>query len=157
MLSGGGRSLGAKISGGKGSSLGNMFWSLQNQTHFAVWQCKLHRATCRRFDTIPACDRRTDGRTDGQTDGIAVASTTLAMRRAAKIDTECVYFTTMAARSHSSPEILTLRVCGGVDDVITGNKFHENRSWGFRATGVRKLGTPIDLACHPYNSSALPC
>ena len=35
---------------------------------------------CRRFDTIPACDRQTDGRTDGQTDGIAVASTALAMR-----------------------------------------------------------------------------
>jgi len=28
----------------------------------------LHRATCRRFDTIPACDGRTDGRTDGQTE-----------------------------------------------------------------------------------------
>ena len=36
----------------------------------------MHRATSRRFDTIPACDRRTDG----QTDGIAVASTALAMR-----------------------------------------------------------------------------
>jgi len=38
----------------------------------------------RRFKTIPAYDRqtdgRTDGRTDGQTDGIAVASTALAMR-----------------------------------------------------------------------------
>ena len=43
---------------------------------FAIRQCKLHRATCRRFDTIPACD----GRTDGQTDGIAIASTALAMR-----------------------------------------------------------------------------
>jgi len=32
--------------------------------------------TCRRFDTIPACD----GRTDRQTDGIAVANTALAMR-----------------------------------------------------------------------------
>ena len=34
--------------------------------HFLVstiWQCKLHRATCRRFDTIPACDRRTDRQT----------------------------------------------------------------------------------------------
>jgi len=43
----------------------------------------------RRFDTIPACDRQTDGQTDGRTDGgIAVASTALAMRtlrRAAKI------------------------------------------------------------------------
>jgi len=43
-----------------------------------MWQGKLHRATCRRFDTIPACD----GRTVGQTDGIAVASTSLAKRRA---------------------------------------------------------------------------
>jgi len=46
---------------------------------------------------------------------------------------------------------------GGVHDVITDNKFHQNRSRGFRATGVRKLGSPIDLACRPYNSSALPC
>ena len=36
----------------------------------------MHRATCRRFDTIPACDLRTDR----QTDGIAVANTVLAMR-----------------------------------------------------------------------------
>jgi len=35
------------------------------------YQCKLHHATCRRFDTIPACDRQTDRQTDGQTDGIA--------------------------------------------------------------------------------------
>jgi len=33
-------------------------------------------AMCRRFDTIPACDRQTNG----QTDGIAIASTALAMR-----------------------------------------------------------------------------
>ena len=38
--------------------------------------------TCCRFDTIPACDGRTDRRTDAnrQTDGIAVASIALAMR-----------------------------------------------------------------------------
>jgi len=36
--------------------------------------------TCSRFDTIPACERQTDGRTDRQTDGIAIASTALAMR-----------------------------------------------------------------------------
>ena len=45
---------------------------------------------CRRFHTIPACDKQTDGRTDGrtdrdrqtdrQTDGIVVASTALAMQ-----------------------------------------------------------------------------
>jgi len=48
-------------------------------------------------------------------------------------------------------------VCSGVHNVITGNKFYRNRSRGFRATVVRKLGSPIDLACRPYNSSALPC
>ena len=45
----------------------------------------MHRATCSRFETIPACDRQTDGQ---QTDGIAVASTALAMpavRRAVMI------------------------------------------------------------------------
>ena len=47
---------------------------------FAIQRYKLYRATCRRFDTIPACDGQTDGRTDGQTDGIAVANTALAMR-----------------------------------------------------------------------------
>jgi len=48
--------------------------------------CKLHRATCSRFDRILAlCDRQTDR----QTDGIAVASTAFAMRvlrRAVKVD-----------------------------------------------------------------------
>jgi len=50
------------------------------------WQCKLHRATCRRFDTIyrRVTDGQTDRRTDGRTHGIAVASTALAMRRAVK-------------------------------------------------------------------------
>jgi len=43
-------------------------------------QCKLHRATCRRFDTIPACDGQTDRRTGGRTDGISVDNTALAMR-----------------------------------------------------------------------------
>ena len=47
---------------GKRSSVGNIFWFLQNKAHFAIRQCKLHRATCRRFDTIPACDGRTDRR-----------------------------------------------------------------------------------------------
>ena len=52
---------------GKGSStrpLGIFLVSKKLDT-FAVWQCKLHRATCSRFDTIPACDRRTDRQTDG--------------------------------------------------------------------------------------------
>ena len=47
---------------------------------FAIQRCKLHRATCRRFNTIPACDGQTDRQTDGRTDVIAVANTALAMR-----------------------------------------------------------------------------
>ena len=39
----------------------------------AIWQCKLHRAMCRRFDTYQCV-------TDRRTDGIAIASTELAMR-----------------------------------------------------------------------------
>ena len=76
LLSGEGRSLGAKISRGRG-------------THFAISKCKLHRVMCRRFNTIPACDGRTDGGTDGQTDGIGISSTALvmrALRRAVKND-----------------------------------------------------------------------
>jgi len=69
-----------RFQGGDGSSLGNIFWFLQNQTHFAIGQCKLHHATCRRFDTIPA----SNGRTDGQTGGIGVATAALAKRRAVK-------------------------------------------------------------------------
>jgi len=41
-------------------------------------------------------------------------------------------------------------MCGGVHGIISSNKFHQNRFRGFRATGVRKLGSPIDLACRPY-------
>ena len=62
------------------------------KTHFAIQRCKLHRATCRRFDTIPACggrtDRQTDGRTIRRTDGIAVAAETTAARRATKCERE---------------------------------------------------------------------
>ena len=70
-----GRSLGAKISGGRGCPWG-IFFGFYKTTHFAIKRCKLHRATFRHFDTIPACD----GQTDRQTDGIAVANTALAMR-----------------------------------------------------------------------------
>jgi len=65
--SGVGRSLWATISGGRGRLWGIFFRFLQNETHFAIQRCKLHRATCRRFDTIPACDGRTDRPTDRQT------------------------------------------------------------------------------------------
>jgi len=47
---------------GKGSSLGNIFLVSTKLDTFSIQRCKLHRATCRRFDTIPACGGRTDGR-----------------------------------------------------------------------------------------------
>ena len=50
----------------------------------------MHRAKCSRLDTIPACDRQTDGRTDGN----AIASTVLAMRalrRAVKMQNNGLY------------------------------------------------------------------
>jgi len=34
-------------------------------------------------------------------------------------------------------------MCGGVHDVITGNKFHQNRLRGFRATGSENWGLPL--------------
>ena len=71
LPSGDGRSLGAKISGGRGRPWEYFLVSTKLDT-FCYLTCKLHRAMCRRFDTIPACD--------GRTDGIAIANTALAMR-----------------------------------------------------------------------------
>ena len=78
LPSGEGRSLGAKISG---VVPGEYFLVSTKPDTFCYLIVQLHRATCSRFDTIPACGRQTDGRTDG----IAVASTALAMRRAVKM------------------------------------------------------------------------
>ena len=72
---------GAKISGGRGHPWGICFGCYKTRHILLSNGAKLHRATCRRFDTIPA----SDGRTDRQTDGIAIASTALAKRRAVKI------------------------------------------------------------------------
>ena len=67
LLSGGGRSVRANTSGGRGHPWG-IFLVSTKLDHFAIQRCKLHRATYRRFDRIPACDRRTDGRTDRRTE-----------------------------------------------------------------------------------------
>jgi len=53
---------------GEGVVHGEYFSGFYKTRHILLSDCKLHRATCRRFDKIPACDGRTDGRTDGQTD-----------------------------------------------------------------------------------------
>ena len=84
LSSGVGRSLGAKISGGRGRPWGIFLVStkldilLSNSTNCtvlcAVVLAQYRRVTDRRTDGL------TDGRTDGRTDGIAVANTALAMR-----------------------------------------------------------------------------
>ena len=63
LPSGVGRSLGAKISGGRGRPWGIFLVSTKLYT-FCYPTVKLHRATCSRFDTIPACDGQTDGQTE---------------------------------------------------------------------------------------------
>ena len=71
LPSGVGRSIGAKISGGRGRPWG-IFFGFYKTRHILLSK----GANCRHFDTIPAYD----GQTDGRTDGIAVANTALAMR-----------------------------------------------------------------------------
>jgi len=83
--SGVGRSLGAKISGGRGSPW-QIFFGLYKTRHILLSNganCMVLRAvvlTQYRRVTDGRTDGRIDGQTDGQTDGIAVANTALAMR-----------------------------------------------------------------------------
>jgi len=64
LPSGRGRSLAAKILGGRGRPWG-IFFGFYKTRHILLSDganCTvLHHATCRRLDTIPACDRQTDG------------------------------------------------------------------------------------------------
>jgi len=75
LPSGVGRPVWTKISGGRGRPWG-IFFGFYKTRHFAIGQCKLHCATCSRFDTILAGDIQTNG----QTDGIAAASTAHAIK-----------------------------------------------------------------------------
>jgi len=90
LPSGVSRSLGAKISGGRGSPWG-IFFGFYNTRHILLpdsSNCTVLRAVVlTQYRRV--MDGRTDRRTDIQTDGIVVASTALAMRalrRAVKIN-----------------------------------------------------------------------
>ena len=72
-----GRSLGAKISGGRGRPWG-IFFGLYKARHILLSNSA--NCTVLRAVILTQYRRVTDGRTDGQTDGIAIASTALAMR-----------------------------------------------------------------------------
>ena len=81
LLSGGGRSVRAMISGGRGRPFG-IFFGFYKTRHILLSDsanCIVLRAV-----VLTQYRRVTDGRTDGQTDGIAIASTALATRRAVK-------------------------------------------------------------------------
>ena len=104
---------------GKGSSLGNIFWFLQNYTHFAIWQCKLHLATCRRFDTIPACDRETDGRTDGN-----AVSRALAMRALRRDEKTTILGKFWHFGGSCTDELLPMRIKFGVLQQAEGLHWH---------------------------------
>ena len=81
LISGGGRSLGAKISGGRGRPWG-IFFGFYKTSHMLL----SNGANCTALRAVVltqyrrVTDGRTDRQTDGRTDGIAVASTALAMR-----------------------------------------------------------------------------
>ena len=75
--SGVGRSLGAKISGGRGRPWG-IFFGFYKTRHILLSNGANY--TVLRAAVLTQYRRVTDGRTDGQTDGIAVANTALAMR-----------------------------------------------------------------------------
>jgi len=77
LPSGGGRSLGAKISGGRGRPWG-IFFSFYKTRHILLpnsANCTMLRAV-----VLTQYQRVTDGWRDRQTDGIAVASTALVQR-----------------------------------------------------------------------------
>jgi len=80
MLSGGGRSVRAKISGGMGRPWG-IFFGFYKTRHIMLSDsanCTVLRAVVlTQYRRVT--DGRTDGRTDRQTDGIGIASTALAM------------------------------------------------------------------------------
>ena len=67
LPSGVARSLGAKISG-EGVVPGECFLVSTKLDTFCYPRVKLHRATCRRFDTISACDGQTDRQPNRQTE-----------------------------------------------------------------------------------------
>jgi len=69
LSSGQGRSFGAKISGRRVVHGKKFFVSTKLETFGYLTVQTAPCYTCRRFDTIPACDGRTEGQTDGRTDG----------------------------------------------------------------------------------------
>ena len=80
LLSGGGRSVRAKISGGRGCPWG-IFFGFYKTRHILL----SHSANCTVLRGVVLTQYRRV--TDGRTDGIAIASTALAKRRAVKKDT----------------------------------------------------------------------
>ena len=87
----------------------------------------VHRATCRRFDTIPACD----GRTHRRTDGIAVANTALAMRALRRAVKTKIRFKAIliAALKHVTMRLMSFwqRLSGSEVSPESGSPVHGRR------------------------------
>ena len=77
LPSGVGRSLGAKISGGRGRPWG-IFFGFYKTRHILL--SNIANCTVLRAVVLTQYQRVTDRQTDGRTNGIAVANTALAMR-----------------------------------------------------------------------------
>ena len=80
-MTGEGRSIGGKISGGRGRPWG-IFFGFYKTRHILLSNaesCIVLRAVVM-TQYLRVTDGQTDGQTDGRTDGIAVANTALAMR-----------------------------------------------------------------------------
>ena len=83
-MSGGGRSLGARISGGRGRPWG-IFFGFYKTRHFLLSNsAKYTVLTVLCAVVLTQYQRVTDGQTDGQTDRIAIASTALGKPRDVK-------------------------------------------------------------------------
>jgi len=137
LLSGEGRSLGAKISGGRGHPWG-IFFDFYKTRHILLSDSAncivLHAVVLIQYWHVRA-DRRTDRWTDGQTDrwtnGIAVPSTALAMRHAVKMNLW-----------HFEADLFSGQFASSRQPVS------QNDIWNYCYPGFRRM---IQPTCRPYH------
>jgi len=126
--SGGGRSLGTKISGGMGRPWGTVFGFYKTR-HILLSDSA--NCTMLRGVVLTQYRRVTDGQTDGQTDGIAIASAALAMRalwRAVK--TQCFWPPQQQVKSEPH-------------QTWHGDRGPRAHSCTSKTSGVRRIVSPI--------------
>ena len=130
LPSGVGRSLGAKISGGRCRPWGIFFGFYKTRD---ILLSNGANCTVLRAVVLTQYRRVTDGQTDGRTDGIAVDNTALAMRAlrlAAKMELSgktaygpVLKTTELSARAHNHASPFTIIFLGDHDFPLTGSNF----------------------------------